>query len=102
MRFRASCSEQFIAHLLWEGNIHHVIAVDVPDFAFADHIFHAAEAMRRNRHICLGCDCFCDPYLCAFYTQTYSFPLPNFLHNSPRVSCSIGLSTLNISTSVAT
>jgi hypothetical protein len=39
-----------VPHSLREGNIHEMVSMNVPDLAFADHVFHATETMWLNRH----------------------------------------------------
>src|SRR5687767_8394892 len=89
VRLRSPRGYDLIAHLLREGNIHQLISMNMPDLSPADHILRTAEAMRLNRYTCPACDSFCDGRLRAFYAHLDSFPLPSFLHNAPRVCCSL-------------
>src|SRR5688572_12731826 len=102
MRLCAPGSDELIAHFFRKWNIDEMIPMDMPDLPFADHIFHAAEAMRLNRHTRPRCDCLCDGILCAAHAHSDSFPLPSFLQSTPSVCCSLAERTLNISTKAAT
>jgi hypothetical protein len=46
MRLRAPGGDDLIAYLFRERDIHQVVAMDMPDLALPDSIFHAAKAMR--------------------------------------------------------
>src|SRR5215207_907805 len=102
MRLSAPCGNDLLAHLFGEGDIHQMVAVNMPDLAFANHIFHAAESMRLRSYPCPGGNRFRDACLCTLNTHSGLRPLPNFLHNSPRVSCSFADRMLNSSTNAAT
>ena len=41
-----SGGNDLIAHSLWEGDVHQVVAVDLADLAPADHVLYPAEAVR--------------------------------------------------------
>src|SRR5512145_3288321 len=101
VRLRAPSGDDLIAHFFRERDIHHVVAVDMPDLAPADHILHAAKAMRCRSHAIPFGHCFCDDRLRTFDTHSDSCPLPSFLHNSPSVVCSLADKTLNSSTNAA-
>src|SRR5258706_2046390 len=101
VRLCASCGNDFITHFFGERNIQHVITMNMPNLAFTDHILHATEAMWFNANACPGCDRFRDQCLCTTYTHFDSLPLPNFLHNSASVCCSLADKTLNSSTNAA-
>src|SRR5215207_7976171 len=111
MRLSAPCGNDLLAHFFGERDIHQMVAVNMPDLAFANHIFHAAapvlangarESMRLRSYPCPGGNRFRDACLCTLNTHSGLRPLPNFLHNSSRVSCSFADRMLNSSTNAAT